>query len=407
MQLATGFTALQDRSLRVGYIGLLLSSIATAAVTPYQPVIAVDLLGFSETEFSTITFTSAIVSLIVALLVGMVSDSGVDRFRLIAHACMAGAIGSAMVYLFPERFSFIFSIVLLMPLAATVAQQSYAVLRARSNELSSETANAINALARLMFASSWIIMPPAVALLLWSGCEMLSIYLISGLSGVVSALLFYGASWRLRPSYKKNEAQANAVLARTTGLLASPRIQLKVVCNSVLRAVMVLHQMLIGLFLIHVVNGSSASVGIAAGITAALELPFILIWTAILRYISKASAIFLGSVLYAFYLFALPLASTEYHVYWLSPLNAIGVACLLSITISYMQDIMTDMPGLSTALNSVCGVVGAGMAAVVFAMGVGYFGYRGTAILAGTLSIIAGTGILMLERSFARVVQSE
>jgi hypothetical protein len=75
---------------------------------------------------------------------------------------------------------------------------------------------------------------------------------------------------------------------------------------------------------------------------------------------------------------------------------------LISIPITYLQDLIADRPGLGSALISVNLFLSAGMSAVLFAFGTAISSYSGTAVIgaaAGTLGMLL---LLVLDGSKRR-----
>jgi hypothetical protein len=122
----------------------------------------------------------------------------------------------------------------------------------------------------------------------------------------------------------------------------------------------------IPLLITSTLKGSFADLGIFAGLAAALELPFMVLWGYALRWVSKHTIIICGALLYAVYLGLLSRAGSVTEVLWLQLLNGPATAALLTIPISYLQDAIKDRVGLSTSLLDVLHVVAVLVSALVF-----------------------------------------
>jgi MFS transporter, SET family, sugar efflux transporter len=386
-----------DRHLRIPYIGLALSSAVMAAAMPYQSVIAIEKLHLTSSEFSGVVICSAAVSLLISFVIAILSDR-MDRFLLIVLTGLIGSIGFASIYALQSKQIFIAATIFLIPPSAALAQQVFALLRDHSTFHVPERHDEINAFARFVFTAAWMLTPALVAFVLNAGEELFGVYLISCVFALACSLLFLFSYTQSR-SRKNNRTtpplRAHCLIAFHK--LSSAKTTAKILFNCLLRAVVSLQQMLIGLFLLNELHTSPANVGVVAGITAAAELPFIFLWAYLLRYISKARAICCGAAIYSAYLIGLTLCSNIFEVFALSVLGALGLACLLSVTISYLQDLLREMPGLGTWLNSIASLVGTSVAALLFAIGVEKIGYIGLTIFAGIICITAGFGILIAD----------
>jgi predicted MFS family arabinose efflux permease len=146
-------------------------------------------------------------------------------------------------------------------------------------------------------------------------------------------------------------------------------------------------------------RGTVADIGILVGIVALLEVVFIIVWSRLLRFIGQLAALALGALLYGIYLLLLASADQPWHVYALTLVSGIGAASLISIPITYLQDLIAERPGLGSALISVNIFLSAGLSALLFAAGTAITSYSGTAVV-GAFSGLAGMAwLLLLDRS--------
>jgi MFS transporter, SET family, sugar efflux transporter len=123
-----------------------------------------------------------------------------------------------------------------------------------------------------------------------------------------------------------------------------------------------------------------------------------LIWAGLLRRAGLLSILIAAGVLYAAYMAALSFATATWQIYALVIPGAAGAAALLSLPLSYFQDLFPDRPGLGTSLHPINSFLGNAMTALAFAVGAHYFGYSGAAWL-GVLMVLAGiAGLLAVER---------
>jgi hypothetical protein len=113
-------------------------------------------------------------------------------------------------------------------------------------------------------------------------------------------------------------------------------------------------------------KGSFGELGLFAGLAAAMELPFMVLWGYSLRWVSKHTIIVGAALVYALDLFLLSQADSVTTVLWLQLINGPATAALMSIPISYLQDAIKGRRGLSTSLLDVAGVVSALVSASLF-----------------------------------------
>ena len=136
-----------------------------------------------------------------------------------------------------------------------------------------------------------------------------------------------------------------------------------------------------------------ADIGIVAGIVAALEIVFILLWGWIEKKVPQTLTLAAGAGLYAIYLILQGLASAPWHIYAQTVISALGAAAIISIPITYLQELIADRPGLGSSLIAVNIFLGAGLGALIFAVGTLVSSYSGTSILG---AIVGLGGVYML-----------
>jgi hypothetical protein len=145
-------------------------------------------------------------------------------------------------------------------------------------------------------------------------------------------------------------------------------------------------------------GGRTADVGLIAGMTALIEIPFMLIWAGLLKRFSILSIITTAALFYGGYMGALSLASAPWQIYALSVPGAAAAAALLAMPLNYFQELFPGRPGLGTAFNPINSFLGNAITAVTFAIGSHYLGYSGTAWLGVGLSLMGISGLLFIER---------
>ena len=78
-----------------------------------------------------------------------------------------------------------------------------------------------------------------------------------------------------------------------------------------------------------------------------------------------------------------------WQVYALSIVNGCAASAILSLQITYLQNLITDRPGLSSALLPMNGFVSSALRASAFALGTAITSYQGTMII-GTVMFLVG-----------------
>ena len=74
-------------------------------------------------------------------------------------------------------------------------------------------------------------------------------------------------------------------------------------------------------------------------------------------------------------------------------ISGLGAAAIISIPITYLQDLIADRPGLGSSLIAVNMFLSAGIGSLVFAIGTYFSDYGGASILGAAFGL---AGIVML-----------
>jgi MFS family permease len=147
-----------------------------------------------------------------------------------------------------------------------------------------------------------------------------------------------------------------------------------------------------------VAGGTTQHVGLYAGALAALEIPFMFMWAEMARRRSIGTALMLALLVYAAYCGLLGFATAPWQMFAIAILNGCGAAAVLSLPISYFQDLFQDRPGLGTSLVPVVTFMGGLMGSAGFALGTAVSGYSGTAFVVGAMCLAGAGGLALLER---------
>ena len=150
-------------------------------------------------------------------------------------------------------------------------------------------------------------------------------------------------------------------------------------------------------------GGSVGDVGIYAGIAAALEIPFMLMWGYLGRWLTREAIIIGNGLLLGVYILLVSQAQSVVEVFWLQAINGIAAAALLSVTISYMQDAIKGRVGLSTSLMDVVGICATLAGAALF--GVLSAGGDYQRVLVAASGIAAMGGLVMLAGNLRHLRQ--
>jgi hypothetical protein len=154
---------------------------------------------------------------------------------------------------------------------------------------------------------------------------------------------------------------------------------------------------LLPLFITHLAGGSTKDVGIISGLVAGLEIPFMLLGGYFNHRLPLWKIIIAAGLVHALYFVGLGLASSLWHIYALAVLNAAGAAILLSLHLSYVQELLPDRPGLGTSLLSISSLLYRALGALVFGSA-SLIGFSGAAWFGAGLALGGCSLLYLLDR---------
>ncbi|MBX4874757.1 MFS transporter [Rhizobium bangladeshense] len=385
---------LRDNRIRIPAVTLVALAFTYASTAPYQSIIGINELGLSDGAYSALVFFSAIVNVVTSLTLGIWSDRLKERRPLVLSLSVAGMLGFGSIALIHSPAIFIFSTLLLVPMSNSTYSLLFASLRARTNQMERGQGAAVTATVRALFSGSWALAPGLIGLYLANSSSMTPAYGIAAIASCICfCLYFFFAPGNGTAGPAPDPVGFVASLKR----VFMPNVLIRVVVMAMLFGLQRLNAMLLPLIITHAAGGSVVDVSFIAGLTALLEMPFMMMWGMAQRRFRTAHVLAFGALIYCAYLLLLGFASTPWHIYALLLLNACGAAAILSVPITYLQDLIADRPGLGTSLISLNTFIGTGIAAGLFALGTSLTDYSGTAFVGASAGVAAIAALLYLE----------
>ncbi|EJZ19409.1 MFS transporter [Rhizobium sp. Pop5] len=390
----------RNPAIRASMIAIFTFGMAGAMTAPYRSIVGIRELGLSDSLYSVLTFASAAVNVVVSVLLGNLADRLGEYRSAMIGACLFGIVGYGIVYTFPSAAIFIISGLLPLPIYGALNSLLFANARAAMQGMNRNDMVTANSGVRAMISLSWVLIPGITGLVLSGASSMLPAYLFAG----ISCLICQGIIVFALPKRTGTEMAAAHHLSYLGALrqVVSPRISAHILGVALITSTLHLNDALLPLIATGAAHGRLSDVGILVGIVALLEVIFIIVWSRIARKTGQMTALAAGTIIYAVFLGLLGFASEPWHLYALTLIAGIGAAAIISIPITYLQDLIADRPGLGSALISVNIFASAGIGALVFAAGTSAAGYSGTAILSAVtgLSGIAILGFLQRRKVY-------
>ncbi len=378
-------------SIRVSMLAIFAFGFAGASTAPYQSIIGIRELGLSNGLYSALIFCAAGVNVIVSILLGNLADRLGEYRTMMLTVAVFGMIGYGAVYFVPTQITFVIAALIFLPVFWALNSLLFGNVRAATRDMERNDVATVNSGVRAMISLAWVLVPGFTAALLANSSTMLPAYLFAALACVVCFALIAGFLPRQRGT--DNAATHHLSYLAALGEVVSPPVMVRVVAVALISSMLHVNGTIFPLIVTGAAHGTVADVGVLIGIVALLEVIFIFVWGRAQRMMSHVTTLAIGTVIYVVYLALLGLASAPWHVFALTIFSGIGAAALISIPITYLQDLIAERPGLGSALISVNLFLGAGLSALLFALGTAASSYSGTALIAAAAGLV---GLAML-----------
>ncbi|WP_330217727.1 MFS transporter [Allorhizobium undicola] len=382
-------------ALRVSAIAIFFFGLCSATTVPYLSIIGIHELGLSNTRYSFLIFMASCVNVATSIVMGILADRcGQFRGAMIVIS-LFGVAGYGMVFLFPQAEIFVSAVIFMVPVYGALNSLIFANIRAACDELTVRELIGVNSTVRAVISASWVLVPGLVGFALAGRTSMLPAFLIACLGAAICCVLFLFAlpkadTVRNRPSRLSFIASLRQV--------SRPWLLKRVVAIALISAMMHISGIVLPLVITGPAGAGPSDVGIIVGLIAFLEIPFILLWGTLERHSSSVHVLVLGGLVYCVYLCLLGYARAPWHVYALTPVAGLGAGAIISIPISYLQNLLADRPGLGSSLIAINIFASAGFGSLLFAAGTSLSTYSGTALLAAFAGLCGIAALIYLEK---------
>lgn len=379
---------------------MVFTGITYAATVPYSAVIGVGTLHISDIVYATLIMVSSIIGAFTSVLLGYLSDKIRDRRFIVILSALLGALGHGLIYFVRNQEAFFFATAVLMPFGFALFSQSFSFARAYYNLRQPDRAEFMVSALRTVFSASWVIIPP-IAGWVAANHSIFDVYGISAMAYLLSALIFI-AMLKNKKGLIGGEGQSNSdqKIEKPANKIELPILS-GIIAITVIKTALMMNIIAAPLLIVNKLSGTLADVGIYAGLSAMMEIPFMIFWGYMISKYPKYIIIAFNAVLYAVYLIWLSQISSFNEMLWLQALNAIATAALVSIPISYMQDAIKGRIGLSTSLMDVTVLISKLVSAALFAYFMLAGSYDYILYIAGIISIVGAT-LLVASHKFLK-----
>ncbi|MFC3181362.1 MFS transporter [Cypionkella sinensis] len=382
-------------ALRLIFLALLFLGAHNASVYPYQSLIAIERVGLSKPAFALVLVLASFTAVTSSVLFGILTDQRGQRRRIALIATLASVAGLLMMIVWPSPISLILCHGILLPIASSLYGQLFALARLATPP--DHNRDGVQAALRSAMSLSFLAM-----LVFWTfgfaaQMDVMAIYLSAGLSAFGLLVLIY-FNWPREGTTDWADARSGLNFLQAFKEIAHPAILLRLLLLGAISATGILYMVLVSLVFEDSALRGASDVALYVGMVAGWEVPCLLLLSRIAGRIRRSTLLAAGSAIYTLHLLALPILTDSGWI-WVMPLIAgIGGTAIISLPISYYQDLMHNRPGTAGAMLALQKLVSDVLGAAAFAVGTALGGYETVAVIGSAMALLGAGGLLWVDR---------
>lgn len=326
---------------------MMLIGIGVSVTSPYLSLYCTEKLGMSTSAFGLFMAVSSLSGVFVNMYVAKRSDNGWNRKRIIILAAVSAALAYGSYLAFQDYLLLLIAVTLFMGFGAPVIPQLYAYAQEAATASRSDDKTFAMSTLRSLFSLGFLIGPLVGTLILdafgydglFTGTTM--IY------AVVSFLVFLFLQSRTPEPRASGKANRNGASSP-----ANAKLRLPFIAFVLLFMVNFVNSLNTPLFIVNVLGGTHANVGVVVSVCAGLEIPIMLLLGALGRRISTHNLILYGCAVSVAYFAILSVATAPWQLVAAQLLQATFVAIVMGNGLSYFAEKLPESPGMATTLYS-------------------------------------------------------
>jgi SET family sugar efflux transporter-like MFS transporter len=354
-------------------LGLLFLAVgvSTALFNPFLSLFLSKDVGAGPVEITVFLIVAPLGGVLGSSLIGRFSDRWPIRRALLIGGAVAGVIGTGVTAVVRDYWVLLALAVTAFAIAGSLFPQSFAYARqVLERDDPARAPMGISAL-RTVFSLAWVAGPPLAALLLDAG-GFVWVYGTAALMYALAALIAI---------YRLDEVPAAALRAADDPVdhrVAAGRwtLWLTAVAFTLMQTPLTLAVQSMPLFVESELNGDVGDAGLLLGLCAACEIPLML-GLGLLAVRLPVRGLLLAGAACGIGYYALVAVSTDLWMLFAGQLlNALFIAAVSGLGISYMQNMLPGHPGRATTLFTNSFPLGAMLAGPLFGLTQHFDDYR-------------------------------
>ncbi|UQZ35579.1 MFS transporter [Paenibacillus sp. PK3_47] len=372
-------------------ICMMLQGIAVSISAPFLAVYFTTELGVSAAAFGIFTAVTLISGVWLSSVIAKRSDNGMNRKKLMITAMLFNTLAFSGYLFIHDYYPLLVYMTVFTAIGASAMPQLFASAREAVNASRSADHAFANSSLRSMFSLGFIT-GPLVGSFLLGRYGFQGIFTGTSLLFLANALLVL---FFLKRPAASGAARAKAVLQ--IKLHQNPRVLIPFLVVMLLFTGHWLNNLNSSLFIINTLGGNMQNVASVSSICALLEIPFMLALGILAAKYSTRTLMIWGIIAGLAY-YILVLASTElWHIIAGQVLMAFFIAVISAIGISYIQDLLPDLPGYASTLYTNATTLGRLFGSLAGGAAADLLGYR-HAFWGCLLLIVISLVLLVLSR---------
>lgn len=349
---------------------MMLQGMAVSISSPFLAVYFTTKLGVSAGTFGIFTAITLISGVWLSSRIAKRSDAGMNRKTLMVTAMLFNAVAFSGYLFIHEFYQLLLYMTVFTAIGAPAMPQLFASAREAVNASHSSDHAFANSSLRSMFSLGFIT-GPLVGSILLNHWGFQGIFMSTALIFLLNALL---ALFFIKPSTPSKQVGIRA--SQPLKLHKNPKVLVPFLVLTMLYAGHWLNNLNISLFIINTLGGSTQNVASVSSICALLEIPFMLVLGLLSARTTNRVLMFWGILLGAAYYIVVLLSTELWQILAGQVLLAFFVAVISAIGISYIQDLLPELPGYASTLYTNATTIGRLFGSLAGGAAAQWVGYR-------------------------------
>jgi MFS transporter, SET family, sugar efflux transporter len=366
------------------FLCMLLQGMGISLSAPFLSIYFTEQLGVSVGLFGVFLATTLIAGIWISTLIGRRSDLGLNRRNIYLVSTLCNALAYSG-YLLIGDFTILFIyMIVFTALGAPGMPQLFAIAREAVNKSDFTDTAFANSTLRSAFSLGFIT-GPLIGTLLIAAVGFKGIF--SGTIGVfLLVALLISLFLKSNTEVKSSTAE---VKVKSFRLGQNRNVLLPFLIMILMYVAHWTSSINTALFITNNLGGTTSDVGLVSSICAALEIPFMIMLGLLSAKYSNRILMMCGAIFGGAYYLVVITSGVMWQMLAAQILLAFFVAVISAIGISYIQDLLPNMPGYASTLYSNSSTIGRLIGSLVGGLLASVVGYRYSFVLCFILVIIS------------------